>query len=451
MSAIEPKYDEDSITYGFLKKVLGEDVKDTSKAFSLNYSKNYGTTPSPPYKKGDTWNNNDNIYICINSRDVGNSIVMSDWQLLFDKETNKIISNNFQFLSAIKLEKNEDGKIETFYQSDEPSRNWSNEEKSNHIGDYYQNSIDFKTYIYSSEKVWKEVEVSTIIFDNINGHRNIFTKRPVSYNEGDIWKVNNLEDIDLFSNVSINDFVQARKSNLVFNENDWKLISNELNIKANLYTIGGQPVAANNVLSNLQYSSFGKHNGYGVLGFDEWVSADTDTSGEISTSTGLVRGYSDISIDIDLPDNFKVISAFLSVFHSNIFWSYYNAQQQAYISNWGASKNIKLYKMNTEKNMKLLYQNSLTYREKINTSDLIEIPNAFGSTSHSFTTNSNTNIERKDTINLKNYINKNGKTKLVLRTSDTIPTDSNLMTSNTGMAKVIVNVLGYIDLKGSGN
>lgn len=451
MSAIEPKYDEDSITYGFLKKVLGEDVKDTSKAFSLNYSKNYGTTPSPPYKKGDTWNNNDNIYICINSRDVGNSIVMSDWQLLFDKETNKIISNNFQFLSAVKIIKNDDGKIETFYQSDDPSLNWSIEEKNNHIGDYYQNSTNFKTYIYSSDKVWKEVEVSTIIFDNINGHRNIFTKRPVYYNEGDIWKVNNLEDIDLFSNVSINDFVQARKSNLVFNENDWKLISNELNIKANLYTIGGQPVAANNVLSNLQYSSFGKHGGYEVLGFDEWVNADNDTSGDITTSTGLVRSYSDVSIDIDLPDNFKIISAFLSVFHSSVYWSYFDTVSQSYSNNWGASKNVKLYKMKEEKNMKLLYQNSLTYREKINSSDLSEIPNAFGSTSYSFATNNNTNIERKDSINLKNFINKTGKTKLVLRTSGAIPIDSNLMISNTGLARAVVNVLGYVDLKGSGN
>lgn len=447
MPLYDPKNDTDNVCYGFLKKVLGDKLYENTKNTSISYSKNFGSTPTVPYTKGDTWNRGDNIYICINSRDVGN-FKEEDWQVLYDKETNEIISNSFQFLSSIDLIKTDDGYIETFYQSDDPSTNWNNTTKPNHVGDYYMNSTTFKTYKYSITYEWEEVSVTTIIFNNITGHRRIFTSRPSTYDEGDIWKINNTNDVDLFTNIALNDFLQARVSNNIFTETDWELISNELNIKANLYSPGGKMVSANNVFSNLQYSSFGKHGGYDVLGFDEYLGLG-DTSGEVAVIGGLYRGYADIAVDIDLPDNFKVVSAFLSVYHTPIYWSY--ATGETSINAWGASKNIKLYKMADEKNLKLLYQNSLTYRWKINNSNLTEIPNAFGATSFSFNNTQNVTIQRKDTINLKNHINATGKTKLVVRTGDSIPSSANTMVSNTGMARAVVNILGYVDLKGSGS
>ena len=447
MPLYDPKNDTDNVSYGFLKKVLGDKLYENTKNTSISYSKNFGSTPTVPYTKGDTWNRGDNIYICINSRDVGN-FKEEDWQVLYDKETNEIISNSFQFLSSIDLIKTDDGYIETFYQFDDPSTNWNSTTKPNHVGDYYMNSTTFKTYKYSTTYEWEEVSVTTIIFNNITGHRRIFTSRPSTYDEGDIWKINNTNDVDLFTNIALNDFLQARVSNNIFTETDWELISNELNIKANLYSIGGKMVSANNVFSNLQYSSFGKHGGYDVLGFDEYLGLG-DTSGEIAVMGGLYRGYADIAIDIDLPDNFKVVSAFLSVYHTPIYWSY--ATGGTSINAWGASKNVKLYKMAEEKNLKLLYQNSLTYRWKINASNLTEIPNAFGATSYSFANTQNVTVERKDSVNLKNYINSTGKTKLVVRTGDSIPSSANTMVSNTGMARAVVNILGYVDLKGSGS
>lgn len=447
MPLYDPKNDTDNVSYGFLKKVLGDKLYENTKNTSISYSKNFGSTPTVPYTKGDTWNRGDNIYICINSRNVGN-FKEEDWQVLYDKETNKIISNSFQFLSSIDLIKTDDGYIETFYQSDDPSTNWNSTTKPNHVGDYYMNSTTFKTYKYSTTYEWEEVSVTTIIFNNITGHRRIFTSRPSTYDEGDIWKISNTNDVDLFTNIALNDFLQARNSNTIFRETDWELISNELNIKANLYSIGGRMIAAENVFSNLQYSSFGKHGGYDVLGFDEYLGLG-DTSGEVAVIGGLYRGYADIAVDIDLPDNFKVVSAFLSVYHTPIYWSYVTGETS--INAWGASKNIKLYKMADEKNLKLLYQNSLTYRWKINSSNLTEIPNAFGATSFSFNNTQNVTIQRKDTINLKNYINATGKTKLVVRTGDSIPSSANNMVSNTGMARAVVNILGYVDLKGSGS
>ena len=434
---IDPRYDEDNITYGFLKKILGDNVNKLSPSSSTSLSKNYGTTPIPPYSKGDTWNNGDKIYICNSSRSIG-SFNKDDWTLLFDKETNEMISNGFLFLSSIELVKNDDGKIETYYQGDDPSVNWSEEDKINHLGDYYQNSSDYKTYIYRDNFEWEEVNVTSIIFDNITGHRNIFTRRPNEYSEGDIWKINNTSDIELYSHVALNDFMQATNSNTLFNENDWSKITNELNIKANLYSPGGKMVSASNIFSNLQYSSFGIHGGYTILGFDEYF-----------TNNGTVKEYSDISLDIDLPDNFKVVSAFLSLFHTPVFWSYFDTNRQQFIDNWGYSRNLKVYKMKSEKNIKLLYSNSVTYRTEINSSDLEEIPNAFRTTSYTPGNTSGVTIERKDTINLKNYLNKTRKTKLVIRTADSVPSDGAIMSQKTGMGRAIVNIIGYIDLKGS--
>ena len=122
---------------------------------------------------------------------------------------------------------------------------------------------------------------------------------------------------------------------------------------------------------------------------------------------------------------------------------------QMYINTWGASKNLKLFKMKSERNIKLLYENSVTYRSEISKSDLEEIPNAFGSTSYTPSNTNDTSIIMKDSINIKNYLNKTGKTKLVIRTSDSVPTDVAVLAKSTGMGKAIVNILGYVDLKGS--
>lgn len=66
----EPKYDEDVVNLGYLKKMLSE----TSYNFEAKYKevgKNYGTKPTPPYYKGDTWIDGNIVYTCINSRQIG--------------------------------------------------------------------------------------------------------------------------------------------------------------------------------------------------------------------------------------------------------------------------------------------------------------------------------------------------------------------------------------------
>ena len=70
----EPKYDEDLVTLGYLKKM----VDGTSAEVTYSISKHYATKPSPPYKVGDTWTDGNVIYTCIKSREIG-VYTDSDW------------------------------------------------------------------------------------------------------------------------------------------------------------------------------------------------------------------------------------------------------------------------------------------------------------------------------------------------------------------------------------
>ena len=66
----EPKYDEDIVNLGYLKKALGDTEEDIGEAYK-NVSRHYASRPQPPYRAGDTWTDGDIIYTCINSRDIG--------------------------------------------------------------------------------------------------------------------------------------------------------------------------------------------------------------------------------------------------------------------------------------------------------------------------------------------------------------------------------------------
>lgn len=437
----DPKYDTDQVTFGYLKKVLGEDnIKAANtKTDDIQFCKNYGSTPIPPYNIGDTWTTPTKVYNCIRARKMG-SFSIDDWVVVYDKETNTAISNSLQFLSSVELVESPDNKIETFYMENEPSENWKTaEEKNNHLGDYYQNSQDFKTYKYvlkDNEYKWEEIKVTTIIFNASTTHKNIFLKRPSTYEEGDIWRVNNIDDVALLKDAEIGDFFKSTKNNQLFTETDWEKITNELSLKGNIYSSAGIQVSGDNLLANLQYTSTGLYNGYSLLGFNKYF-----------TVTGTVKNYSDIAIDIDLPDNFKVMSAYLSLYHTPVYWSYYNENSQAVGENWGYSRNLKLYKIKNENNFKLFMAFANEYRYEFNSSDMEEIVNAFKSTSYTPTNQSGTSIVRKDTINLKSYLNEIGKTKLIIRSGNSVPNDDADITKQTGMARVIVNVLGYINAK----
>ena len=67
----------------------------------------------------------------------------------------------------------EDSKIETFYQSADPSTGWTSTQKSAHTGDLWYDTDDQKTYRWNGT-AWQQQNVPTAVFDKIDGKTTIF-------------------------------------------------------------------------------------------------------------------------------------------------------------------------------------------------------------------------------------------------------------------------------------
>ena len=90
-----------------------------------------------------------------------------------------------------------DSKTETWYQAEDPSEEWTDEEKEEHIGDLWYNTTDEKTYVYNGAS-WQETKTSPPkeFFDAIDGKAQIFTSQPVPpYKVGDLWAQGDNGDI----------------------------------------------------------------------------------------------------------------------------------------------------------------------------------------------------------------------------------------------------------------
>lgn len=71
---MEPRYDEDIVNLGYLKKTIDNSEKNIKK----QVNKTYGSKPNPPYYKGDTWVEQNTVYTCINTRGIG-TYDENDW------------------------------------------------------------------------------------------------------------------------------------------------------------------------------------------------------------------------------------------------------------------------------------------------------------------------------------------------------------------------------------
>ena len=135
------------------------------------------------------------------------------------------------------LESQIDGKIETWYQTSDPSTNWDASEKSAHTGDlwYYSGTGDNrnKTYRWDGTQ-WVEQSVPKEVFDKIDGKCQVFRSQPtVPYHVGDIWFEGTNGDIKTcVATRTVGSFVSS----------DWE--------KRNKYT---DDTATNNLNSSLNY------------------------------------------------------------------------------------------------------------------------------------------------------------------------------------------------------
>lgn len=218
-----PIYDDEYVTLGYLKEYLGDDATSEEE---VKYSKNYGSTPNPPYHKNDTWTSSEGIYVCIQERLSGN-YVSSDWELLLDTKTinDYIIKEELSLPDLLKDTK--DNKITTHVQLTDPSVDWDTAiEREQHIYDMWKMLEHSTSYIYVKYNVdpvaygWVEIKDTVSDIWNLNGTKTIYGSKPTEYTAGDLWIIEE-GATSLPESSSPGTWVYAINSNTEYDENDW--------------------------------------------------------------------------------------------------------------------------------------------------------------------------------------------------------------------------------------
>lgn len=180
--------------------------------------------PEPPYDIGDLWTqgSNGDLMRCKVARASG-SYSSSDWEKASkytdDSSLDLFINGVFKdSLNSLKTQI--DGKIETWYQPNDPSLKWTkteeqpwcdidgnkildesgNEiilvwesEKAEHEGDLWHNTSDNTQWIYKSG-IWQPQSIPNELLDKIDGKSSVYMVQPKPpYYEGDLWVTTNSE------------------------------------------------------------------------------------------------------------------------------------------------------------------------------------------------------------------------------------------------------------------
>lgn len=213
---------------------------------------------------------------------------------------------------------------------------------------------------------------------------------------------------------------------------DGSIESKNGSFSGNIYLQNGNRViGGDGILTNLQFSSVGNYEGYGLLGFNYNSFNDS-------------YDYADISIDVDIPSNFTIEHAYLTLYHTSATWSYFHESTNENIDIQGYAKNLKVYESGNNQNYSFYMTYGGDYAIDLSSGYLTEITNAFGVPSYS--PSGDYGIDVKKTIDIKEYL-KTGEThKVVVRTIDSIPTQERDACSNTGMARAVINVIGYMSM-----
>lgn len=216
---------------------------------------------------------------------------------------------------------------------------------------------------------------------------------------------------------------------------DGSIESKNGSFSGNIYLQDGNKViGGDGILTNLQFSSVGNYEGYGLLGFNYNSFDDSYV-------------YADISIDVDIPNNFTIEQAYLTLYHTSATWSYYNESTKENIDIQGYARNLKLYETSgSNQNYSFYMTYGGEYAIDLSSGYLTEITNAFGVSSYTPSSNYNNDIEVKKTIDIKEYLRTGETHKIVVRTIEDIPINESMACSKTGMARAVINVIGYMSM-----
>ena len=214
-----------------------------------------------------------------------------------------------------------------------------------------------------------------------------------------------------------------------------RIEANEGYFTGDIYLRNGQKALSESdgVLTNLYYCTSGRFQDYNILGF-----------GMLSNNSGgLSFGCQDITLDIDIPENFVIKEAYVTVYHTPAYWSYWDSSNNRNADTWGWARSLKLYKATNNSNYKFYMTYGGEYEFGNNDITLSEISNAFNATSYTPSNHSGSTIEAKSTIDIKSNLSA-GKNKLVIRSADSVPSNEKTCCQKTGMARASINIIGYL-------
>ena len=290
-----------------------------NEALELAKDKNriFTSTPYTPYDVGDLWvqGSNGGIMRCKTARASG-SYTSSDWEVATkytdDSALNDFINGDYSD-DISDLTSQIDGKIETWFQTTDPSSAWTTATlKKKHVGDMWYHTTNKVLKYYTSSYQWTKVEDEKAIAayeaasqaqDTADGKRRVFVATPtVPYDIGDLWVNGSI----------LRRCATAKTATQSYNVNDWVVAVDYDNTKTvidgGLVTSGTLQVAGDNksilagitgqgtTASSVRFwagASFENRTTapFRVLQDGSVVMTKADIEGIIKATSGLIGGF----------------------------------------------------------------------------------------------------------------------------------------------------------------
>lgn len=203
-------------------------------------------------------------------------------------------------------------------------------------------------------------------------------------------------------------------------------------------------INANGVLTNLQFKSSNEVWGIGqssnyFLGFSPYVN---DNDGSVPSKKSYLQ------LDYDIPENFVVQNAYVTIFHTPVNW-----EKNTSVKTWGYCRNLGVYNVYNSGNFKV---NAAFFSEgqAIGEFNSTAITNAFGNATYWTARKPRDSSYLSESVTTKDIassLNASGHGTLLVQSNDTAPYsstidglyDENGAGGKTGSAYAILNIIGY--------
>lgn len=175
-------------------------IADAAKAQDTADSKRrvFYNTPTVPYDAGDLWvqGSGGDILRCAQAKTSTGSYDRNDWVLASKYTDDSALTTWIEGDFATTIQGLEEGlvdaKVETYYQTTDPSTGWSDTQKSEHKGDlWYNSTASVQKYYRWSGTAWQELTATPpqAVFDSIDKKATIYTgtTAPTNPSSGDLW------------------------------------------------------------------------------------------------------------------------------------------------------------------------------------------------------------------------------------------------------------------------